>query len=369
MQVLRVTMTGSDANPCTVTAPCLTLNRAYRVAAPGDTVQIAAGKYPAQVIAPDPTKVNATVRVLLQPVPGATVQIARVTVNGSHLELRDVQAPWSIQARAASSTDDVVIRNVTASGPVSISGATNVSVLGGAVYSPTPVASDPLVTSANGHVPTNVLIDGVSFHDFVDVGPGQYHHIECLQIGSGINLTIRNSRFRNCATHDIFIRSWGTANGNQHPLTNVVLENNVLEPVLSGYYDFQFLDDLWTGVPSASLLFRDNTVVGANPVFRLTYGTARVRSNIFPSQTRYGCGAYGQRRWLDYNLWQAGAACGPHERVGSAAFVDAAHGDYHLTASSRAIDAGDPGNFAPLDSDGKSRPFGSAPDAGAYEFP
>ena len=369
MQVLRVTMTGSDANPCTVTAPCLTLNRAYRVAAPGDTVQIAAGKYPAQVIAPDPTKVNATVRVLLQPVPGATVQIARVTVNGSHLELRDVQAPWSIQARAASSTDDVVIRNVTASGPVSISGATNVSVLGGAVYSPTPVASDPLVTSANGHVPTNVLIDGVSFHDFVDVGPGQYHHIECLQIGSGINLTIRNSRFRNCATHDIFIRSWGTANGNQHPLTNIVLENNVLEPVLSGYYDFQFLDDLWTGVPSASLLFRDNTVVGANPVFRLTYGTARVRSNIFPSQTPYGCGAYGQRRWLDYNLWQAGAACGPHERVGPAAFVDAAHGDYHLTASSRAIDAGDPGNFAPLDGDGKSRPLGRGPDAGAYEFP
>jgi hypothetical protein len=366
---LRVALWGSDANPCTQVAPCKTFNRAYRAAAPGDTVEIAAGSYPAQTITPDPAKTTATSRVIFRPAPNANVQVVGVTVTGSHLELRDMVAVWAVQARPTSAPRDVVIRNVTSPGAVYISGARAVSILGGQIYSPRPVASDSQISSVYGNVPTNILIDGVSFHDFVDVGPGQYHHIECLQIGAGINLTIRNSRFRNCATHDIFIRSWGTANGNQHPLTNVALENNLLEPVLGGYYDFQFMDDLWTGVPAASLLFRNNTVVGGNALFRLSHGTASVRNNILPSASAYWCGAYGQIRWLDYNLWQKGTACGPHDRVGTAAFVDAAHGDYHLTDASRAIDAGDPGSFAPFDMDGKARPVGCAPDAGAYEFP
>lgn len=52
---------------------------------------------------------------------------------------------------------------------------------------------------------------------------------------------------------------------------------------------------------------------------------------------------------------------------GSAAYVSAAAGDYHLTAASDAIDAG---NNAPppVDLDGEFRPKGAATDIGAYEF-
>ena len=122
----------------------------------------------------------------------------------------------------------VTLRNITADGAVYITGASNVSVLGGQVYSPVPVKSDSQIASLRGLVPTNILIDGVSFHDFHDVGPGQVNHIECLQVGAAINLTIRNSSFRNCATHDIFIRSWGMLNNSPSPLSNVVVENNLL---------------------------------------------------------------------------------------------------------------------------------------------
>jgi hypothetical protein len=52
---------------------------------------------------------------------------------------------------------------------------------------------------------------------------------------------------------------------------------------------------------------------------------------------------------------------------GSAAYINAATGDYHLTAASDAIDQGN--NLPPLvDLDGAFRPKGAATDIGAFEF-
>jgi hypothetical protein len=39
---LLVSLTGADANPCTQAAPCLTFDRAYHVAKPGQPVEVAA---------------------------------------------------------------------------------------------------------------------------------------------------------------------------------------------------------------------------------------------------------------------------------------------------------------------------------------
>ncbi|MDX6439850.1 MAG: hypothetical protein QOF45_2433, partial [Gaiellaceae bacterium] len=46
-----LSVSGSDSNACTQAAPCKSFDRAYRVAAPGATVEVAAGSYPAQTIA------------------------------------------------------------------------------------------------------------------------------------------------------------------------------------------------------------------------------------------------------------------------------------------------------------------------------
>lgn len=55
---VRVSHAGLDTNPCGETAPCLTFNRAYRAAQPGQVVDVAAGVYPGQTINRDPTKTS-----------------------------------------------------------------------------------------------------------------------------------------------------------------------------------------------------------------------------------------------------------------------------------------------------------------------
>src|SRR4051794_29053183 len=84
-----VSTSGSDANACTAAAPCKSFDRAYHVAKPGDTIQVAGGTYPAQTITVDTTKVSATADVVLLPAPGASVTVnGDLGVYGSHLDVR-----------------------------------------------------------------------------------------------------------------------------------------------------------------------------------------------------------------------------------------------------------------------------------------
>jgi hypothetical protein len=358
---LHLSPSGSDRNACTQSAPCATMDKAYRAASPGQTVLLAPGTYPTQTIKPDSRKTSAA-RVVFRSAPGGRAVIAGVLIGGSHIELRDLQTPWAVQAGA----DGVTIRNVIADGISSIVGASNVSVIGGEIFSSKPVATDPVIASLYGKVPTNILIDGVAFHDFRDVGPGNFHHIECLQVGAAVNLTIRNSTFRDCATHDIFVRSWGMVNNSPSPLSNIVIENNFFANTPDGFYGVQILDDLWTGTPKTSFIIRNNSALDSILV-RVSNGTAQVRGNIIPSMASYFCSAYGQQKWFDYNLYSSGVKCGPHDRIGDPRFVDPAKLDLHLQPGSSAIAMADPANHPALDIDGKLRPVRGRVDAGASQ--
>ena len=308
---LAVAPTGSDRNSCAPAAPCATFDRAYHQASPGQFVLVAGGSYPSQKITVDQGKVSASSDVVFQPSAGAQVRVAGVGISGSHVELRNMQTAWHVSGGA----NGVTFRNVAAVAAVYISGgASNISVLGGQIYSPVPVSSDSQIASIYGKVPTNILFDGVAFHDFVDVGPGQLHHIECLQVGAAINLTIRNSSFRNCATHDIFIRSWGMANNSPSPLSNIVIQNNSFAKTTSGYYAMQILDDLWTWSPRTSFFVLNNTAQQSILV-RVSNGTAQVRYNNLPSMSAYFCNAYGQKAWFNYNTYAFGTPCGPQDVV------------------------------------------------------
>ena len=162
--------------------------------------------------------------------------------------------------KALPTANTITLRNITSPGAIYITGgATNISIIGGQVYSPVPVSTDSQIASLYGKAPTNILFDGVSFHDFRDIGPGNLHHIECLQVGAAVNLTIQNSTFQNCETHDLFIRSWGFVNNSPYPLTNILIKNNTFAPTYTGYYSMQVLDDLWTGQPPTSVTIANNT--------------------------------------------------------------------------------------------------------------
>ncbi len=179
---LAVAPTGSDDNPCTIAAPCASLDRAYRRARPGQVVEIAGGTYPEQTIRADPRKTSGE-DVVLRPAPHSRVVIdGGLVVEASHIELRGLKAGlWKSRLAA-----DQTFRNLDV-GLFFIHGSRNVRVLGGDVgpYDD----NDSQIASVDGQVPTDILIERVRFHDARKVDPKA--HTECLQIGSGVRVVIR----------------------------------------------------------------------------------------------------------------------------------------------------------------------------------
>src|SRR2546421_11676986 len=87
-RVLYLSPTGSDAAPCSAAAPCATLQRAFALARPGQTVELAGGTYPGQSIAGSPK--SGAAHVVFQPAPAAQVSFSgRLSLDGAaHLTLR-----------------------------------------------------------------------------------------------------------------------------------------------------------------------------------------------------------------------------------------------------------------------------------------
>jgi len=81
---------------------------------------------------------------------------------------------------------------------------------------------------------TNILIDGITFHDYNnDLAPGT--HQECIFIQDASNVTIRNSTFVNCRDFDIY--------GNvlfADQINNITIDNNHFGKTYpAGYYAFR----------------------------------------------------------------------------------------------------------------------------------
>jgi hypothetical protein len=243
-----------------------------------------------------------------------------------------------------------------------ITSASNIRVIGGAVGPGRGEDYDSQIKSASAGArpPTNILIDRVFFHDwFRPAGSGD--HTECLQIGSGVNVTIRRSRFKNCATHDVFIRSWGRG----FPLRRFRIENNFFGETLDGYYSLKISEQ--AGIVCRDFLIRNNSAL-QNMFWQCRGDNVRFFSNLQPSMPSYACSAMradGAR--FAYNVFRRGVRCGSTNRLASLGFVDPAHFDLRLRAGAPAINRGHPFNYPRLDIQGQRRPKGVRADAGADE--
>ena len=368
---LYLSPSGGDANPCSSAKPCKTLNRAYKLAAPGQTVELAAGTYSDTAILPDSSKTSSA-DVLFRPAAGATVTFsAQLHVSAQHLELRGMRFTSKLWIEAGAA--DVTMRGNTLKNFDLYSNGTqsshDISFIGGSVGPSADensrIASNGPSTSAS---PKNILIEGVDFHDFT-ISPGSEAHVECLQVWAVDGLTIRNSKFRNCAVFDIFLQK--LPEGAAATPSNILIENNFFDCCSSGYYSIRLADHAGTSWKNVTI--RNNSLnKEINPDPSVPYSNVKIIGNVGPA-VKFWSGSTGAIEpkpagvEVDYNVWYAGSKVGSHDKVAASGFRNAAAVDFHLNAGAAAIDAGSPTAAPATDIDGDARPAGKAPDAGADE--
>jgi hypothetical protein len=343
---------GSDSNPCSKSAPCLSFDRAYHLAQAGQTVEVAGGSYSGQTLNVDSSKTSVS-DVVFRPAAGASVTIAGLVVYGSHLTFQDftLNGDW----QTFYGTDDVTFRNLVVHGGIFTQSSSNISVIGGSVGGVVDTKPQFGVWPANtGN--SNILVDGVTFHDMTRSNTSV--HIECLLVAGVTGFTLRNSRFYNC---DVFDVSIGTFNGGPQP-RDILVENNFFSGAGSGgYYSLDFNDNT---ASFTNVTIRNNSATQemylGNAIATLT--NVVVTGNVAPISP-WACDS---RIKYSYNVF-LGAACGASDLNAPANFTNPATLDLHLKPGAAAIDHGNPTNFPSTDIDGKSRPRGTAPDAGANE--
>jgi hypothetical protein len=274
-------------------------------------------------------------------------------VSGSHITFRDfaVEGNWATYR----STDDVTFRNLNVHGGIYTQSSSNISVIGGSVgglvNDKPQIGAYPAGTSN-----TNILIDGVRFHDVRSTNLGAFH-VECLLVGGVDGLVVRKSRFENCDVFDLSIVELNGA-----PSQHIVVENNFFGAA-NGFYSLHLQDQLTV---LNDVLVRNNS---SPQEMYFGYGTpqmtnVRVVNNIGPMSS-FACDT---RIAYSHNVW-SGATCGLTDVLAlDLGFVNALLGDLHLLPTSVAVDAGDPTSFPSDDIDGQHRPLGLAPDAGADEL-
>lgn len=374
--ILYVSLSGSDSNPCTQSQPCSSFDKAYRTAKPGQTVEIDGGTYGNQTINNDPSKTSSS-KVFFRPTAGANVNVGEVVMSGKHAEFQNM---FFGSYKTLHTTEDVIFRNIRA-GWIGIYSSKNVSIIGGEVYpgpnfltgctQANPTCNyDPQISNESGILtpPTDILFDGVSFHGWLRPA-GTDFHTECMQAGSGVNVTIRNSKFYDCATHDFFIRSWGEVNGARHTLDNWLFENNYFGATTDGYYSLSFGNDL--GARPANVIVRNNSFLQGIIVSGDGTNTrAKVLGNIIAQQASWGCSADVYQYNIYEELLGTSGKCGVTDKIIPIQYVDRGSLNLRLAANSAAIDFIPPtsAGFSVTDIDGQSRPFGNAIDAGADEY-
>lgn len=376
---LFVSTSGSDSNPCSAAAPCQSFDRAYRAARPGQVVEVAAGTYPGQRVGIDAAKPPTAEmpNVVFRPAAGAAVSLSgSLTVTGSHVEFHDMaMSDWYAGQNTSSipqtsQTAFLGFYGITAQSFVVH--ASNVNVVGGS-YGPVRDAASVISDCYQcDYSPQHVTVDGVYFHDYVRVTPGI--HMECLHVFSASYLTVRNSRFYNCAIMDLFIDNFGSS-PNMH---DILVENNFFDE--PGSHGGSLSDGSYslylgqTGRSFSNVTIRNNTSLATMYVeTRSPVSNVSLVGNL-GSMPSYQCIGSDKGVSYSHDVWWSGssspARCGPTDRalaggIGAVRFANPDAFDLHLELSSPAVGSGDAASSPHVDIDRQARPLRMAPDAGA----
>jgi hypothetical protein len=146
---------------------------------------------------------------------------------------------------------------------------------------------------------------------------------------------------------------------------NVVV-NNTIRMASVGRWAVNIKNRSTSNTVSNNILLHDGSIRGAInilpdslPGFTSDHNAVTNRFSTDDGESVLNLSQWRNATNQDENSFVSGPA---------ALFADASADDYHLSATSRAIDAGSPLGAPNVDIEGNGRPFGSAYDIGAYEF-
>jgi hypothetical protein len=348
-----VSTSGSDDSACTQAAPCKSFNAAYAKAAAGDVVEVAAGTYGGQSLA---ARALTGTKVTVRPAAGASVTLSgSLDINTSNIIVQGFKASDLNVDNGSTVLSDVTTVGIDATSAY-FQNTRNLVVKGGrlgGLNNKTPVYVGAWPMSYN------VTFDGVTFHDATVTDSTV--HTECLMVNDMQGMTIKNSRFTNCGYFGLMISHLM----GELPPRDVTLENNVFEQTYQ-----------WNGQPAPysmligpidanHFVIRNNTFV-SEPTFNNTTWSngSKFVGNLGALNKCQSGAAYANNVWT-------GVTCGTTDKRTSnlsANFVDPANHNWRLKAGVSAVDAASKTDYPTTDQDGKARPAGAAPDAGAFEY-
>lgn len=380
-----VSPNGSDSNPCSQSSPCLTWNRGYQVANPGEIVSVAAGVYGEQFLAQDASHTSSD-DVVFEVEAGTTVArlwfgddspaikpASHVTINAPGLTLNN-----SFQFRYVSG---VRAQDITIAGDVRMGSGSGLYIRGAKDISISGLEIGPICCSADGGQMTvgasggpnneNITLDRLHVHDIVRVcadwpsghGPcpdsdDPSAHIDGFQWGSGQGVTITNSRFYNIATQELF---FNCLLGGR--FSDITLVNNMFANRSGDSTNSVNLSDTCAGQFTGFIRIFHNSVESSlrvRPNGVAASATVEIRGNIVGSM-----GACQSRYSYSENV-AGDASCSADGLTGTASFVSTSDTspDLHLQAGSLGLGLVTTA-LAAADMDGDTRTLPA--DAGADE--
>ena len=368
---LLISPSGSDSNPCTSTAPCQSLDRAYKMAKPGQTVQVASGTYRGQNIFPDTSKSSSS-DVVFQPIPGATVAMTgQIQPGCNHCTFDGSTGTWKWQGgfevgypdKPTPSVTDITLKHIDARGGQSqILNATAVTLddldIGGNCDGSDALRlNDPTGTDGDSGDPADVVVTGSRIGGICR--PSSADHPDCIAVSAGHNVTFSDNRVWACGSQGLYMIN--ELGGNIH---DVVVENNMFGDCdTAGDYN-TCTNSLIVDRGVSNVVIRNNSfavntvgagmrVTGGNNTGIQVYGNAGEGPGCETTGTTYS-----------YNVWDD-AKCSSTDTMLDPMFVSNAGSafDLHLRSGSPAVGRGDPSRYPSSDFDGQLRT--SPPDAGA----
>lgn len=397
-----VAASGSDSNPGTSSEPWRTFRRATGVADAGSTVIVRDGTYAEDVVVR--TSGTPSSPITFRADSGAAVSLRSLTFAANHIvfsgitisgasgdcvTLRPALTGITVRdgrvtrcgrdgIRFTRPTTDMYTRNVAIESMaisrvgLSTSAGNNLTIYGNNVT----VLDSDLTDTPNDAI--NAWGDSITIRRNVihDIANSKGNHNDAFQTWTGMNdgakgapvtkLVFAENTVRNISgRHAHAIMSEGSGHSDWR------IYGNVIENIGDQAFVFGRSDE--AGVAQVNVYNNTFVRAGAHNTMEFNGQTSgRLANNIF-----YDCVGWADSvpYWLDraatvardHNL--AGGTTKPLKEIGAVnsdpAFVDSAS-DFHLTASSPGIDAGDSGLARAVDRDGK--PPSGIVDIGAYEY-